>query len=57
MNLTETAATTGKVTVDESLDFSDYGAPVNVSAPPPDQVASLSQLLQVAGAASGSTST
>jgi hypothetical protein len=57
MNLTETAATTGKVTVDESLDFSDYGAPVNVSAPPPDQVASLSQLLQLAGAASGSTST
>ena len=42
LDLTETVATV-KVTVDESLDFADYGAAVNVTAPPPDQVASFGQ--------------
>jgi hypothetical protein len=51
LDLTETVATTMKVTVDESLDFSDYGAAVNVTAPPPDQVASFGQFLQDAEAA------
>jgi hypothetical protein len=38
----------GSATVDETLDFSDYGAPVNVSAPPPDQVLGFEQFLQLA---------
>ena len=51
LDLTETVATSGKVTVDESLDFTDYGAPVNITAPPPDQVASFNQFVQGAEAA------
>ena len=54
--LTETVASTGKVTVDESLDFSDYGTAVNVSAPPTDQVVSFQQFLQDAAAAVGHSS-
>jgi hypothetical protein len=53
--LTESAASTGSVVVDESLDFSDYGTSVNVSAPPPDQVVTFPQFLQAAGAAGGSS--
>jgi hypothetical protein len=41
------------VTMDESLDFSGYGSPVSVSAPPADQVVSLQQFLQDAQQASG----
>ena len=37
-------------TIDETLDFSDYGAPVTVTAPPADQVESFEQFLQAAGA-------
>jgi hypothetical protein len=55
LGLTETVSASVKVTVDENLDFSDYGAAVNVTAPPPDQVASFSQFLQDAQA-SGTTS-
>jgi hypothetical protein len=57
LNLTETVASTAKVTVDESLDFSDYGATVNVTAPPPEQVVSFDQFLRDAGAAGGTPST
>jgi hypothetical protein len=38
-----------------SLDFSDYGGPVSVSAPPTDQVVSFQQFLQDAQAAAGSS--
>jgi uncharacterized protein DUF2510 len=41
------------VTMNEFLDFSDYGSPVNVSAPPADQVVSFQQFLQDAQQASG----
>ncbi len=57
LDLTETVATTGKVTVDESLDLSDYGAPVNITAPPPDQVASFNQFLQDAEASGAGSAT
>ncbi len=40
------------VILSESLDFSDYGAPVSVSAPPADQTVSLQQLLRDARQAS-----
>jgi len=36
-----------------TIDFSDYGTPVDVSAPPADQVVSLQQFLQDAGAVQG----
>ncbi len=54
-DITESASS-AKVDVDESLDFSDYGAPVSVSAPPADQVASFEQFIQQAQAAAGSGS-
>jgi hypothetical protein len=41
------------VTMDESLDFSDYGSSVNVSAPPADQVISLQQFAQDAQQTAG----
>jgi hypothetical protein len=56
VHMTMTAGSSGPVTMDESLDFSDYGTPVSVSAPPPDQVLSFEQFLQDAqqqGARSG----
>jgi hypothetical protein len=53
LNLTETVASAGQVTADESLDFSNYGTAVNVSAPPSDQVVSLQQFVQAAEAAQG----
>jgi hypothetical protein len=53
VNLSESLGSSGSVSVDESLDFSDYGAPVSVSAPPADQVVSLQQLLQAAQSAGG----
>jgi hypothetical protein len=56
IQLTESDATAGPVTVDETLNLSDYGAPVNVTAPPASQVESYQQLLQVAGAQGTTTS-
>jgi len=56
LGLDETVASAGKVAVDESLDFSRYGAPVSVSAPPADQVASFEQFLQEAQAAGDGSS-
>jgi hypothetical protein len=50
MYMTQTVAAQ-TVSVDESVDFSGYGTPVNVSAPPPDQVATFSQFLQKAQSA------
>ena len=37
--------------VDETLDFSNFGAPVTVAAPPSDQVVGFQQFLQAAQAA------
>jgi hypothetical protein len=51
VTLTETVPSAGKVSVDESTDFSDYGTPVSVSTPPSDQVVSFTQFLQDAEAA------
>jgi hypothetical protein len=43
------------VSVGETIDFSDYGAPVDIQAPPPDQVLDFSQFAQkLAGAPAGS---
>ena len=53
IGLTETVGSSGTISVDESLDFSDYGSPVDVSAPPSDQVVSFQQFLQDAEAAQG----
>ena len=39
------------VSVDASIDYSDFGSPVTVSSPPADQVVSLQQFLQAAAAA------
>jgi hypothetical protein len=47
---------TGSASLDESLDFSDYGAPVDVHAPPAEQVESYQQLLQAAGSQGAPTS-
>ncbi|HXQ44067.1 MAG TPA: hypothetical protein VN816_05480 [Acidimicrobiales bacterium] len=43
------STSTGALSFDESLAFSDYGTPVNVTAPPADQVETFEQLLQAAG--------
>jgi hypothetical protein len=56
VSLTESAPSKGTITLDESLDFSDYGAPVTVTAPPADQVMTFEQFLQAAEAAGSSTS-
>ncbi|HVA04175.1 MAG TPA: hypothetical protein VMU64_10545 [Acidimicrobiales bacterium] len=56
IGLTETVSSSGTVSVNESLDFSDYGSPVDVSAPPADQVMSFEQFLKDAEAAAGGTS-
>jgi hypothetical protein len=37
------------VTVDETADFTDYGAAVSISVPPASQVAPLTQFLQKSG--------
>jgi hypothetical protein len=41
-------------TVSGSVDFTDYGAPVSITAPPSDQVVSFSQFLQSIGGSSAS---
>jgi len=57
MDLTETVPSKGTVTVHETLDFSDYGTPVSITPPPPDQVLSLDQFLQDLQSAVASRST
>jgi hypothetical protein len=52
-NVNESVGSSAHASVDETLDFSDYGTPVDVSAPPPDQVVSFQQFLQAAQAAEG----
>jgi hypothetical protein len=52
----ESSGSAGSVSFDETLDLSDYGTPVNVTAPPAGQVESYQQLLQAAGTQGGSTS-
>ena len=56
IKLSESAPSTGTVRLDESLDFSDYGTPVSVSAPPSNLVVSFTQFLQDAEAASANSS-
>ena len=51
-DITERAGSAGPIKVQESLDFSDYGAPVSISTPPADQVIPFSQFLQLAGQSS-----
>jgi hypothetical protein len=52
----ETVPGAGTVSFNEALDFSDYGAPVTVTAPPASQVESFQQLLQAAGSSGVPTS-
>jgi hypothetical protein len=42
----ESSPAAGPVSEDETMDFSHYGAPVSVTAPPADQVISFQQFLQ-----------
>jgi hypothetical protein len=44
----ESAGNAGPLKVQESMDFSDYGAPVSISSPPPDEVIPFNQYLQLA---------
>jgi hypothetical protein len=46
---TESTAAAGTISLNESVDLSDYGAPVNVNAPPASQVESFQQFLQTEG--------
>jgi hypothetical protein len=43
------------IAMNETLDFSDFGTPVSISAPPPDQVVSIQQFLQDAQQVQNST--
>jgi len=52
----QTTGASGATTVDETLDLSDYGTPVDISAPPAGQVESFEQLLQTAGPQGTATS-
>jgi hypothetical protein len=49
LQLTESSGEAGTVSFDETLGLSDYGTPVNVTAPPAGQVESFQQLLQTEG--------
>jgi hypothetical protein len=46
--INESAGSAGSIKVQESMDFSDYGAPVSVSSPPADEVIPFNQYLQLA---------
>jgi uncharacterized NAD(P)/FAD-binding protein YdhS len=50
-----TVASSGSLAMDVSLDFSDYGTAVSVTAPPPDQVVSFQDFLQAAQQRGGSS--
>jgi hypothetical protein len=45
-------STAGTVTLNESLDLSDYGTPVTITAPPAGQVIPFTQFLKLAAATS-----
>jgi hypothetical protein len=49
------SSTAGTVTESESLDFSDYGTPVTITAPAANQVIPFSQFLKLAAAADSSS--
>jgi hypothetical protein len=52
----ESSGAAGTVSIDETLDFSDYGTSVSVTAPPAGQVESFQQLEQAAATQGGTTS-
>jgi hypothetical protein len=54
LDMMSAVASSGNLSVDETLDFSDYGRPVSVSAPSADQVMTMDQFLQSAGSSSSS---
>jgi hypothetical protein len=54
--VSESTSLAGNASFTETLDFSDYGTPVTVTAPPASQVESFEQLLQAAGTQGSSTS-
>jgi hypothetical protein len=56
MHMKLAAASAGAVSADVSLDFSDLGTPVSVSAPPADQVVGFEQFVQAAQGAASSSS-
>ena len=50
VEMTEKVGSAGEVvSLSQSLDYSDYGAPVAISAPPADQVVPFSEFLELAG--------
>jgi hypothetical protein len=49
------SATEGTITVNESVDFSNYGTPVTISAPSASQVIPFSQFVKLAEAASSNS--
>jgi hypothetical protein len=56
VQMTESTAKAGTIVIDETLDYSAYGTPVSVTAPPAGQVESLQQFLQAEASQSGSSS-
>jgi hypothetical protein len=54
--VSESTGEAGNVSFSETLDFSDYGTPVTVTAPPASQVETFEQLLQAAAAQGSPTS-
>jgi hypothetical protein len=53
--VSESTTTAGVVSVNESLDFSNYGTPVTITAPPSKETLPFSQFLQLAKAAESSS--
>lgn len=51
LNLAVQTSTSGQVTVDEALNFNNYGTPVSVVAPPSGQVVTIEQFIQLAHSA------
>jgi hypothetical protein len=53
--VSESTTTAGAVSVSESLDFSNYGTPVTITAPPSNETLPFSQFLQLAKQAESSS--
>ena len=57
MHTALTSASNGSATIDAGMDFSGYGTPVIVTAPPSDQVVSFQDFLQTAQQQVGASTT
>jgi hypothetical protein len=56
VHMDESTAATGNIAIAETLDFSDYGTPVTVTAPPAGQVETIEQFLQAEATPGNSSS-